>query len=471
MLKSAADAYFFNLVMEMLREIFEQNEYISDEIVYPDSLSKDNNFSNAIEVTDTGNDFSEVLTLFRNGVLENNARTDHPRFFSFIPGPASLISWYGDIISTAFNIHAATWNNAKGAVSAESSVINWLGKKIGYKAGFGGDFVSGGSIANLTALTIARDAALGACAISDLTTYLSREAHSSVAKALRIIGIPYQNIRWLEVNDDFEINVEHFKDLVKKDKESGFNPFLVIASAGTTNTGAIDPFEEIYDVCVKNGIWMHVDGAYGASVSLSSTHSKLLDGIQLADSISWDAHKWLFQTYGLGIILVKDRRNLFNSFNTSPEYLEDVKSKEELINPCDQSIELTRTSRGLKLWFTLKVLGSKKIGNWIDIGFDRSEYFYKLLSQQPQWEILSGPQLCIVNFRFAPPGISEDRLDDLNQRISQRVLERGLVAIHTTKLNSKKVLRVALINPETTNHDVVLTIRELNLVAREIFGS
>ncbi|WP_256873622.1 pyridoxal phosphate-dependent decarboxylase family protein [Paenibacillus kribbensis] len=243
---------------------------------------------------------------------------------------------------------------------------------------------------------------------------------------------------------------------------------MIIATAGTTNTGSIDPLNEIADLCEKHNIWLHVDGAYGASILVSSKYKPLLNGISRSDSISWDAHKWLMQTYCCSVILVKEKQHLRNCFSTHPEYLKDAETGEEQINYWDMGPELTRPARSLKLWMTLQALGTNAVGEAIEHGVQLAEWAEDEIKNYNHWEIVSPAQLAIVNFRYAPTGLSNQELDSLNKRISQEMVKNGYASVLTTQLNGKTVLRICAIHPDTTEDEMRNTIQLLSNIGRSI---
>lgn len=325
-------------------------------------------------------------------------------------------------------------------------------------------------MANITALTAARDNKLNEETLHLGVAYISDQTHSSVAKGLRIIGIPNTRIRKIHTNSNFQLKTDLLESQIQKDLENGLLPFVVIGTAGTTNTGSIDPLEKISQICSKYNLWFHIDGAYGASVLLSPKYRHLLKGTELADSMSWDAHKWLFQTYGCAMVLVKDIKHLFKSFHVNPEYLKDIEGDAEHINPWDIGMELTRPARGLKLWLTLQVLGTDLIGSAIEHGFELATWAEEALRELDHWEIISKSQLAMINFRYTSDEISEEALDLLHERISERILASGYAAVFTTVLNGKKVLRICALHPETTRDDMRTTIHMLDTFAREILA-
>lgn len=415
-----------------------------------------------------GRPVDEVVKEMMKEVYHYRGDANHPRFFGFVPGPASSLSWLGDIMTSAYNIHAGGSKLAPMLNCIEQEVIQWLCSQVGYKEHPGGVFVSGGSMANITALTAARDRKLNEENLHLGVAYISDQTHSSVAKGLRIIDIPNSRIRVIPTNDNFEMKMREFKEAVEEDKEKGLLPFVAIGTAGTTNTGSIDPLEEMAEICKTHGMWFHIDGAFGASVLLSPKYRHLLQGTALSDSISWDAHKWLFQTYGCAMVLVKDIRHLYHSFHVSPEYLQDVEGDLDHINPWDIGMELTRPARGLKLWLTLQVLGTDLIGSAIEQGFQSVLWAQEALEKLDHWEIVSKAQLSVINFRYKTDDLTEEELDILNEKAAEKLLASGYAAIFTTVLKGKKVLRICALHPETTRTDIQTTIHMLDSFAKEI---
>lgn len=405
-----------------------------------------------------GRPLDDVVEELCRDIMPYGNHNNHPRFFGFIPSTASPISWLGDIITTAYNRHAGSADNQPAIWCVEQELIRWLNNRVGFPEKAGGIFVSGGSMANLTAMTIARDNLLEESDWSRGTAYLSDQTHSSVEKGLKVIGIGSSRIRKIPTDDLFRMDTQALRRAVKEDVENGFMPFLTIATAGTTNTGSVDPLSKIRDICNEYGMWMHVDGAFGASVVLSENYSDMLAGIETADSLSWDAHKWLFQTVGCSMVLVRDQKYMLNSFSVHPEYLKDLEKDGSSINPWDLGIELTRPARCIKLWLTLQVMGCHAISENIEHGIRLAECAEKKLRENSTIEIVSPAQFGIVNFRYAPVGMSERQRNMLNSKISEKILKDGYAGVFTTELNGKKVLRMCIIHPETTLDELKETI-------------
>lgn len=424
-----------------------------------------------MSIPEKGRSIDSVVNEMMEDIYQYGYLTNHPRFLGFIPGPASTISWLGDIITSAYNLHAGSFMNCPAASCIEQELIHWFCGQAGYPKEAGGLFVSGGSMANMTALCAARDKILTENEQHLGVAYVSDQTHSSVAKGLRIIGISNSRIRKIPTDANFRMDIKQLEYAIQSDIADGLIPFAVIASVGTTNTGSIDPLEKIALLCQQYKLWMHVDGAFGASVLLSKKYKHLLKGIENSDSISWDAHKWLFQTYGCGMVLVKDRTNLVNSYHTNPEYLKDLETVDDSINAYDIGMELTRPARGLKLWLTLQVIGSDRLGEAIEHGFVLAEWAEDELMKNTEVEIVSPAQLAIINFRYSPQTFTEEQKDELNQKISKRMIEDGYAGIFTTELNRKKVLRICAIHPDATEYDMRSTVERLNQYYKEIYQS
>lgn len=414
-----------------------------------------------------GHPLPAVIDEMIETVYANQAIMQHPRFFAFVPSPATPLSWIGDVLTDSYNPHAGTWLESSSASCLEQETIKWLCQQAGYPKTAGGLFVSGGSIANLTALVAARHAKLTEDEYADGVAYLSEQTHFSAAKALRIMGLRSKQIRIIPCDDQFRMDTKRLEKEISLDINAGKKPFLVAATAGTTNAGCIDPLHQIADICERYKMWFHVDGAYGASVLVSKEYRHLLDGISRADSITWDAHKWLFQTYGCSMVLFKDRTHLVECFSSNPEYLKDAVAENGEINYWEWGIELTRPARSLKLWLTLQTLGTDKISDMVTHGIKLAERAENIIREQADWEIITPAQLAVVNFRYAPKGFTPQQLDELNANISHKIMEDGFACVLTTSLKGKTVLRICSIHPETTEDDMRNTINLLDKFAHE----
>ncbi len=407
-----------------------------------------------------GKDPEKVFKVMNQLIDNNIVHTDHPRFFSFIPGPSNYYSVLAETLAVGYNVFSGHWMAGSIAGMIEKRTIDWLTKIFGYDERSGGIFLSGGSMANMSALVVARDNKL-AGNFGKGTVYYSNQTHSSVSKALRIIGFTTDNMRKIDLDRDFKLDIEVLKETIEADIRAGYRPFCIIGNAGTTNTGAIDDLRELTVIAKQYNIWLHIDAAYGGAVMLSNQYKSALAGINLADSITLDPHKWWFQPYETGCLIVKDRQQLKKSFAVQAEYLDDTIRDEKEINFYDYGPQLTRSFRALKLFAFFQCEGLEKIGKQITQGIEYAAYVEEVLRRKDHWEIVTEASIGIVSFRAHPKGLKVD-LDQLNAELSQHTLDDGYAMITTTKLNGNTVLRMCPIHPETTKGDIDLTVDIMN---------
>ena len=321
---------------------------------------------------ENGRDPNEILTQLKRDVLPNNLHVDHPRFFAFVPGPNNFVSAMADALAAGFNIFNGTWFGGSAAAALELGVTRWLCRTCGLPNTAGGLFVSGGSVANVTGLMAARHAILQD-RVEGATIYFSDQTHSSVERALRVIGFSREQIRRLESDKNFRLSIQSVRAAIAEDRAKGLRPFCIVANAGTTNTGAVDPVAELADLAVQEKLWLHVDGAFGAASILSERGRAMLTGLERADSLTLDPHKWLFQSFECGCVLVRDAALLKSAFQIKADYLRDVYREIEEINPCDYGIQLTRSFRALKVWLSLETFGLAAFREAITRGFELAD--------------------------------------------------------------------------------------------------
>ncbi|GFF59924.1 LOW QUALITY PROTEIN: hypothetical protein IFM46972_11503 [Aspergillus udagawae] len=395
----------------------------------------------------------------------------HSRFLSHVPSPSSPESWLGDAVTAAFNPFAGSREAGSGVCVMETALVRWICDQFGLPEEAGGHFVSGASMANLTALTVARDSMLGEHIgkRDNAVAYISDQTHFCVAKALKIIGFSDHHLRVIKTNANFQMDPTELACVITRDLCDGRTPFAVIATSGTTNTGTIDPLEEIAHIAEKHNIWLHVDAAYGGSLAFSKTHRGKVDGLKYADSIAWDAHKWLFQTYGCGAVFFRRGSDPLKSFSVSSEIVESVKHGKGIRDPWNYGVELTRPARHMRLWVSLQVLGMDELDVMISKGISLAKLAEATLASLPDWEIMSSQGTAIVAFRYAPKGATQSNLDEINSRIS-RGLESEIATILTTRLKGALCLRMCTINPRTTGKEIKYVVNSLNRKAREVYN-
>lgn len=408
-----------------------------------------------------GMEFEAVLEQLERDILPNTMHVNHPRFFAYVPGPSNFVGAMADALISGYNVFAGTWIGGSGPAAVELTVLEWLREACGLPRSAGGLFVSGGTMANLTALAVARHVKLGD-RLEDATVYFSDQAHSSLEKALRVIGLPSANLRKLPSDADFRLPADELARSIHQDRAAGKRPFCVIASAGTTNTGAVDPLRELSGLCREQDLWLHVDGAYGAAAVIAPRGQALLDGLDLADSLSLDPHKWLFQPFETGCVLVRDLTHLRDTFRILPEYLKDTHQHSAEFNFTDYGLQLTRSFRALKLWMSIKVFGLAAFRAAIERGFAQAEFVEARLRKMPGWEIVTPAQMGIVCFRYIRAN------DAAHLQLVQTILEDGFALITSTVLRQRTVLRTCTINPRTTEADIEETLGRLDRFARQL---
>ena len=400
----------------------------------------------------------EVLARLERDVLPYIMNIGHPRFFAFVPGPSNFVSVMADALAAGFNVFNGSWLGGSGAAALELGVIDWFRQWCGFPQEAGGLFVSGGSMANLTALVTARQVKLKD-RLERAVLYYSDQTHSSVDRALRVIGFLPEQIRRIASGASFRLPMEALASAVAADRAAGLRPFAVIANAGTTNTGAVDPLAEIAAFCRAEGLWMHVDGAYGAAAVISDRGRELLRGMELADSLSFDPHKWLFQPIECGCVLVRDAALMKATYRIMPEYLADVHRNVAEVNPCDYGIQLTRGFRALKVWMSIACFGMEAFRAAVERGFALAEFAEAKLRKMPCWEVITPAQMGIVT--FARRGADEK----FYARMHDAMLRDGYALATSTVLNGRTVLRLCTINPRTREEDLERTIEWLDGLA------
>lgn len=418
------------------------------------------------EVPREGMNPAELLKLVDQQVFPNLMHLVHPRFFAFVPGPGNYISALADFLVAGHNVFAGTWLESSSAAQIELVTIQWLVDLLGLPSTAGGLFVSGGSMANLTGIILA--AHLKQQPDKAGVVYASHQTHASVDKAVKVFGNGRLELRRIEVDEAFRVRVPEVEAAIARDRSLGKQPICIVGNAGTTNTGAVDELGGLADLCERHDLWFHVDGAYGAVGVLDERHRAAFAGLERADSIGMDPHKWLFQPYEIGCILVKDAQQLKDIFYILPEYLKDVDLSEAEINYSNYGLQLTRSFRALKLWMTFKAFGLEQIREAIRWGIHLAELAEKEVRQQVGWEVVSPANLGVLTLRYLGAGLAPEATDALNQRIIQEMVHSGFAMVASTRLRDQLVIRLCTINPRTTEADIRETIRRLAALAHQL---
>ena len=399
----------------------------------------------------------------------------HPRFWAWFMGAGNFTGALGDFLAAVDGSNLGGGNTAPALLDRQ--VVSWLRDMVGLPASASGTLTSGGSAANLVALTVARNAKAGVDVRAEgvgslprpLRFYASDQVHSCHQKALEILGLGHQALNLVATDADFRVDVSALAAAIADDRARGFEPAAVIASAGTVNTGAVDDLQAVGDLCRREGLWFHVDGCIGALLRIAPAHRHLVVGIEAADSVALDPHKWLHAPFEAGCALVRDARLHYGTFALHPEYLEKhprgVAGAEYLF---DYGIELSRGFKALKVWMALKEHGVEKFGRLIDQNIAQAQYLVGRIEAEPRLELLAPAPINIVCFRHRLPGATEPALKAFNTEIMLRLQEAGTMVLSDTTLHGRHGLRVAIANHRTRRADLDLLVAEVLRLGAEL---
>lgn len=415
-------------------------------------------------------DFDELLKRFTERVVPHHAREPHPRFLGYIPSCPTFPAIMGDWLATGFNFFSGVWSVAPTANEIELTVLEWFRRWMGMPEGTRGLLTSGGSAATFTAVVAARHAALGADAsgLHRLTVYCSDQAHSSVMRAAWIAGIARDNVRAIPTDEYFRMRPAALRDRVEQDRNAGLRPFLVCATAGATNTGAVDPLDALADYCEAQSLWLHTDAAYAGFSVLTRRGRELLAGLGRANTLTLDPHKWLYVPFECGCLLARDPSALESAFSVHPEYLQDVQAHDTEVNFSDYGEQLTRYARALKIWFSVEYFGTEAIAAAQERGMALAELAQRTIESSAELELLTSAQFGIVCFRVHPPGTDDVTvLNALNERVNARVNRTGFVLMSSTRLRDVLSLRLCIPGYRTSEDDVRQVIELVRSTAAE----
>lgn len=423
------------------------------------------------------NDPRAVYEEFVENVLPYTNGNRHPRFWGWVQGNGTVLGMFADMLASGMNPHMAGFDQAPKLV--EQQVLAWLTELMGMPEETSGILLGGGSMANITALVVARHAKAGfnvrelglqANAQPKLVMYASTETHGWAQKAAELLGLGNQAFRRIAVDDQFRINIDALRQAVDDDKRAGRRPFCVIGNAGTVNTGAIDDLVALGQFCREEDLWFHVDGAFGALARIAPSLAPLVAGIDRADSVAFDLHKWIYLPFEVACVLVRDANAHREAFTMRPSYLAET-SRGVIAGGlpfAERGLELTRSFRALKVWMSFKTQGIDVFARLIEQNVRQARYLVALIEADADLELIAPVPLNIVCFRFAPADMDRDGLNRVNEEILLRIQESGLAVPSSTTIDGKFSLRVAITNHRSRKEDFDLLVQAVSRMGHEI---
>lgn len=422
----------------------------------------------SFQYSEAGIELIEALNQFDNEIVSPGLTTASSRFFGFIPGGGLFSGALGDYLAALTNKYAGNSFASPGASMCERSLVKWFANEVGYPDTAQGDLTSGGSIANLSAIVTAREVAgLKGRDFDRCVVYMTSITHHCVKKALKIAGMGDCTIRVIPVDDDYRMDPDELLLCIKNDKKEGLNPWFIVANGGTTDLGSIDPLEAISHIAQSENIWFHVDGAYGAAFVLCKAGKQRLAGIEQSDSMIVDPHKGLFLSYGTGMLIVADGANLFNTYQESAPYMQDLDTVNMTDNlpSSDLSPELSRHFRGMRLWLSLKLNGVAAFRAALEEKLLLAEYFHNRLAEIDGFDMGPYPQLSVAGFRYVPKSGDANKF---NQRLRDELQQEGDIFLSSSTIKDYFILRFAVLSYDTHIDDVDFAIERILAKVDEI---
>ncbi len=457
---------------KMMDDIFDYMSTVRERPVWehlPETVKKQFCKSIPMEPESADNVYNEFL----KNIMPYPSGNIHPRFWGWVIGTGSPMGVLSELLSAAMNSNTGGLDH-HSAIHVEKQVIEWFKEIMGFPSTSSGLLTSGCSASNLIGLTTARNK----MAAYDLrkegihpeknrmTLYASEEIHSSNQKAIELMGLGSSAFRIIPVNEHFQIDLDILQETISRDREEGYSPFCIIGAAGTTNTGAIDDLNALADICKKEDLWFHVDGAFGSWAAISPDVKHLVKGIERADSLAFDLHKWMYMPYEVGCILIREEEDHRNSFSLTPSYLVHGTGGQGMTGGdlpwfSDYGFQLSRGFKALKVWMSIKEHGIIKYGRLIQQNIDQVRYLEELIKTSPVLELIVPASLNIVCFRYVGLDPDYTKLDDLNKKIEVELQESGVAVISVTLIKNQTVLRVANTNHRTRREDFDLLVEEI----------
>ncbi|MGB5228851.1 MAG: aminotransferase class V-fold PLP-dependent enzyme [Eudoraea sp.] len=461
------------LMHKMVDDAFDYTQNVRDRKIWqemPENVL--NSFKTGLPTQPS--DAEDVYKELQINVLPYPMGNLHPRFWAWYMGSGTISGVMGDFWASILNPNLGGGNHA--AHKVEEQVVDWIKEIVEFPKSASGLLVSGGSMANYAAMAVARNVKAGydirteGLKENNLVFYGSTEIHSCNTKAVELLGLGTKGLKKIKVNDDFTINIDALKKQIQLDKEAGLRPICIIGTSGTVNTGAIDDLDAIANICKQENLWFHVDGAIGAIAMLSDIIKPQLKGIERADSVALDLHKWLHMPFEVGCVVVKDSEGHKDTFSLIPEYLEKntrgLASGENWFS--EYGLQLSRRFRALKVWMSLKEHGSERFGRMISRNVDQAYYLGALVNQHQDLELIAPIGMDIVCFRYNPGSLSLDELNALNKEIKLQIEERAIALPGYTTINGMYCIRCAISSHRVTNEDFDELVKSVFIIGKEL---
>lgn len=393
----------------------------------------------------------KIFSDFKEIILPGITHWQNPNFHAYFPANSSFPSLLAEMLMSALGVQGMKWETSPAATELEEKVMNWLKEMLGLPSNFSGVIQDTASTSTLASIICAREKYSdfkinqnGFKNFENLRVYCSTETHSSIEKAVKIAGVGKENLVKVDVDNEFKMKTDELENSIKKDIEKGFKPFCVIAALGTTGSTAVDPLEKISVICRKYNLWLHVDAAYSGSALILPEYKWMLNGIEQADSFVFNPHKWLFTNFDCSAYFVKEKEYLIRTFEILPEYLKTL-SDNKVNNYCDWGIPLGRRFRALKLWFVIRNFGVNGLQEKLRYQISLAKSLESKIRKEKKFEILAPVNFNLICFRFKPSGVnSEERLNEINEKLLQKINSTGKIYLSHTKLNGKYTLRMVI---------------------------
>jgi len=471
MLEPSADEIraWSNSVIQFLTDYLSE---LRDHPVYRRTSSREIRGGLDSKLPITGTDFDSLLKIFRDKIVPFSRQNAHPRMFGYVQSPGTPIGAFADLLASTLNANLTIWRSAPAPVELERLTIDWVREILGFKMGAGGLFVSGGSMANLIGIAMARQTK--DCSSGRLRLYASSETHFSVAKAAALLGIGRENVCHVAVDERFRIQTDDLVAKIIADLEAGYVPFCVVANAGTVNTGAIDPLAQIREIADHFQLWMHVDGSYGAFAVLARSARKLFAGMEQADSIALDPHKWLYLPVDVGCVIYRNPEIARATFANEAEYTRMFGEEADEAFVCwDYGPELSRRFRALKVWMLLKGVGLTQLSEAIENNLACARHLESMVQASKDFEMVAPVELSIFCFRHVPVQLRNqpaEAIDAFNERLLVALQRDGSSYLSNAALGGRFALRGCVLNYRTTLRDMAILLDDLRRVAKSILS-